>query len=848
MKKIIMVGLVLFSTTSAFAQLPQNHPWEVTLRNYMAGLKTGDFDVPLRHLSWNPAWAASDGELYKWWLAFRDLPGGGELRMDSRYFLLSSIQPGDGRIHMAIGRGKYSVLHAAWWADFNYPGNPYYNNRAVKLRALIPAMVDMMMLTQFQENGDGSFNRSDFAGANLIMYAYPFFVGQDVLPANVRAAYLEGMREMRAKIIKWGPTGIFGDMDSFALVGMWYMAKATGDPADIAAAKAYTDRDLKRWFYHAGYMGHGDGFDATYDGIDLYFYTWVAMISGYQPVIDAVNQIVTLKSYLGVPDPDGYWNGPSHFSTATAGPVSHDQWGDYLRDVGDAMLSDNGLFLLENFNEGYRWGEIPDIKDMISSTIRMGIPQILQKGFTGYRPTIPAPFTDILKSSSAPRIWKADHNQHWINDMCAQIYIYDGYKKGFYQKILSLKRNNSPLLLSPWQRKAGFIKVFSNNVTHPDSCTFVVTKGGNYGAIIHTGRLSNWGGATGTLSGLSGGALSTFWTPATGTVINGVAAGYQSNGVHDTWDNWTQWGDNAISGVNGGGKPFSSARNRFPKAVAEVNADSTQATVTVNGPISSNSDGGRTAPNGAIQGKVHYRRTFQINETGVTVTSTLTSNGQDQVKELWEMIPVFLQNGSDKSGRTSITLEVDNTTVPASTSLTKGVSVIHLKRFGGMVNITFDHPQAVKLSAPREIDYQVHVTTQNIMIDLLGSSGKAVPIPAQTSVTYRIASSLAKENTLTPIDEGTGSNLPGEIELKQNYPNPFNPTTNIGFALNEASTVTLKVFNILGRLVSTPIDHRAMSAGSHSIVFSGSNLASGIYIYKLTTGQHTKTKKMTLIK
>ncbi len=851
MKKIITVAFVLFSSVSAFAQLPQNHPWEVTLRNYMASLKTGDFDVPLKHLSWNPAWAASDEELYKWWLAFRDLPDDKEIQMDSRYFLLSSIQPGDGQIHMAIGRGKYSVLSAAFWAGFDYPGNPYYNSRAVKLRALIPAMVDMMMLTQYQEDGHKSFQRSDFAGANLIMYAYPFFVGQDVLPANVRAAYLEGMREMRAKIITWGPTGIFADMDSFALVGMWYMAKATGDPGDIAAAKAYTDRDIKRWFYNAGYMGHGDAFDATYNGLALYFYTWVGMISDYQPVIDVIRKMITLKSYLTVPDPDGYWNGPSHFSTATSGPVSSDQWNDYLRDVADGMVTDKALYLLEGngVNRNYGWEIIPDKSYMESAAARLGIPGILIHGFSGYRRAAPAPFTSLLKSSYVPLIWKPDHNQHWINGN-AQIFICDGYRDGFYKKIISLKKTNSPLLLSPWQRKAGFIKVFSNNTSHPDSCAFVVAKLGGYGAIIHTARLSNWGKATGSLSGLGGGALSTFWTPGTGTVINGIAAGYQNPDLHDTWGNWTQWGDNAISGVNGDGKPFSSARNRFPRAVARVSADSTQAVVIAEGQISSNTDGGRTAPNGAIQGKVHYRRTFELSPAGLTITSKLTSDGQDKAKELWEMIPVYLQNGGNQSGRTAVLFQVNGKAVPASTSLTRGVVAIQLRRFGGVVNITFEHPQSAKLSVPREINYQVHATTQNIMIDLLHSGGKAVPLPKQASVTYTIASSLAKiqDDGATPIEGSSGSNLPRKIELGQNYPNPFNPTTNIGFTLNKASVVTMQIFDILGRLVSMPVDNQALSAGEHSIIFNGSNLSSGVYIYRLTAGQNSYTKKMMIMK
>ena len=839
MRKILAVVFVLMSTVSAFSQLPQNHSWEVTLRNYMASLSTSDFAVTLKPITWNSSWVTSDEELYKWWLAFRSLPDDKEIQMDPKYLLLSSIEGSDGKIHMQIGRGEYSVLYAAWWADFNYPGNPYYNKKTVKLRALIPAMVDMMMLTKAHEKGQ--YTRSDFAGGNLIMYAYAYYVGKDALPSNVQAAYEEGMKSMMNDIISWGPTGIFGDMDSFPLIGMWYMSKSMNDPSVTQAAKDYSDRLLKRWLYNAGYMGHGDGFDASYDGIDLFFYTWAAMISDYQPLVDGVNKIVQLKSYLGLPDPDGYWNGPSHFSTATTAPVASDQWGDYLRDVSDAMLSDNGLYLLENFDRQYRWGVIPD-RSYMESTQRLGIRGILANGYSGYRATAAVPFSSI-DNSFVPSVWAENH---WVNSLTAVIYTYDAFKAGFYQKIINLKNNNDPSLLAPFQRKTNFIKIFSNSESSPDSCTFVAAKAGGYGAVIHTGRLSNWGGSTGTLSGLSGGALSTFWTPATGTVIDGVAGGYQNgtSSQQDTWGDWQQWGVNTISGVNGSGKPFSSSRDRFPEAISKVT--STTATVSVKGQISSSADGGRTAPNNAIQGKVNFSRNFEISAAGVTITSTLKSDGKDQAKELWEMIPIFLKNTDYGSSKTQINLQVNgNKWVTGSTSATSGVTAIQLKRFNGSVYITFDNPQTVKLSSARSISYQIYVQTQNIMIDMLHSDGKTISLPKQTSVTYTLSPSLSKG--ATPIDNGPGS-LPSEIKLEQNYPNPFNPTTNIGFSLNKSMIVSLKIYDIIGRLVSTPIVNKTLSAGDHNIIFSGSNLSSGVYIYRLTAGKNTYTQKMLLIK
>lgn len=107
----------------------------------------------------------------------------------------------------------------------------------------------------------------------------------------------------------------------------------------------------------------------------------------------------------------------------------------------------------------------------------------------------------------------------------------------------------------------------------------------------------------------------------------------------------------------------------------------------------------------------------------------------------------------------------------------------------------------------------------------------------------------SKAQFVLQIDPGAlGTGLPKEIDLKQNYPNPFNPTTTIRFTLPIQNEVTLEVFNILGRKVATLINDESYQAGLHSINWNASDVASGTYIYRLTTGEKVVTKKMTLIK
>ncbi|HBZ37957.1 MAG TPA: T9SS C-terminal target domain-containing protein, partial [Balneola sp.] len=81
-----------------------------------------------------------------------------------------------------------------------------------------------------------------------------------------------------------------------------------------------------------------------------------------------------------------------------------------------------------------------------------------------------------------------------------------------------------------------------------------------------------------------------------------------------------------------------------------------------------------------------------------------------------------------------------------------------------------------------------------------------------------------------------------------NYPNPFNPSTVITYAVPQNGTVRLEVFDLIGRKVATLVDNERKAAGWYQITFDASNLASGIYFYRIVAGKHVDSKRMTLIK
>ena len=114
------------------------------------------------------------------------------------------------------------------------------------------------------------------------------------------------------------------------------------------------------------------------------------------------------------------------------------------------------------------------------------------------------------------------------------------------------------------------------------------------------------------------------------------------------------------------------------------------------------------------------------------------------------------------------------------------------------------------------------------------------------------AGDLLYKNGSGAIEWGFASGLPESYSLGQNYPNPFNPSTTIRFDLPETATVRMAVYNLMGQKVRTLLSSE-MAAGVHSLEWNGLNdqgtqVASGIYLYRLEAGSFKQTRKMILMK
>lgn len=131
---------------------------------------------------------------------------------------------------------------------------------------------------------------------------------------------------------------------------------------------------------------------------------------------------------------------------------------------------------------------------------------------------------------------------------------------------------------------------------------------------------------------------------------------------------------------------------------------------------------------------------------------------------------------------------------------------------------------------------------------------------AETKFTFEVERnvSINKKDTIEfMITDGSGIMMtkqfifnytgPKEFKLEQNYPNPFNPKTVIGYQLPVSGNVSLKVYDILGSEVVTLVEGE-QQPGYYEIQFNATNLASGMYVYRLQAGDYVSVKKNTLLK
>jgi len=122
-----------------------------------------------------------------------------------------------------------------------------------------------------------------------------------------------------------------------------------------------------------------------------------------------------------------------------------------------------------------------------------------------------------------------------------------------------------------------------------------------------------------------------------------------------------------------------------------------------------------------------------------------------------------------------------------------------------------------------------------------------VDLSRQSGIIYYRLKQIDLDGSFTYSNEIKVEFAPTIFSLEQNYPNPFNPVTTINYSIPVQENVRLEVYNILGQKVATLVNE-VKPTGKYSVEFNAVSFASGIYIYKLTSGKNTLTRKMLLLK
>ena len=165
---------------------------------------------------------------------------------------------------------------------------------------------------------------------------------------------------------------------------------------------------------------------------------------------------------------------------------------------------------------------------------------------------------------------------------------------------------------------------------------------------------------------------------------------------------------------------------------------------------------------------------------------------------------------------------------------------------GGTDNSEFPQAVYVNDNGPTSVPWGPLVGLENI-------PAKAYPIGDEikfTSPARSVQFILVDkgERIITSVKDNTTTQTADQFLLHQNYPNPFNPQTMISYSLPRASTITLKVFDVLGREIATLVNNERNAAGDHEVSFDAMNLPSGVYFYRLEGEKYVAAKEMVLIK
>jgi hypothetical protein len=709
--------------------LSQTEPWKVVLRNYLATLGGADFDVELTQLTWEPAALETADDLMPLFVLTRNenrtAPPAYSLRTPSDAFVLTRIEDHDGSgtdgLLFTVGRGRFiEPIDTTFWFGWDYAGNPFYGQPGLARRALLASMIDMIEQDTIYDDetepgvdsGHSQLQSGLFSRWAFTYHETKAFLRSEPDGACVAAAYEAGLREMFQRNVDWDWNPGNTDMDQPSHVALLLTAEAIGDAELIQAAddesKELLSAELGYWD-PAGYNYHdngGRGPDIGYNGISLHFLTWAAAATRRGHLVQAVEDAARVRAHLTLPEGDGSsFTSPNHMNSASAFGVTPDQWGGVSRNYAVAMLSDHGKywpFPTGHSEPAYVLSYLPDDLAELQAQTQTDVERGVKETFESSYESIDVPIHDLPMDYWSP--------QHWSHGFSSAVYY---PVDGFFDDMQARIAAGAPELLPAVASQTSFVTVLGDD--------FVIAGTTSYAGILYAGEVADeW--ANGFPAGFGGGALSAFWTTATGPVLMGSTPGTQ-HAEPDTWSNWPDWATHATSGATPTG-PFSTARVLEPTRTIDPATGNTR----VDGVLSSTAGGGYSAPDANLA-DVDYTRTFTLDADRLTVETELRPSTSVSLAELVEALP--LDQGRSDSGF-AVQFETTTGTVAATTSYTADVQAIRVARYAGSVRIELDRARPVRLRPERTVPGTGR-SVQVAQVDLLEG---ATSISSDRTITY----------------------------------------------------------------------------------------------------------------
>jgi hypothetical protein len=708
---------------SRLTKLPTEHPYQQTLRDYLGSLKEADFEHGVTVPFDSKPTVEDPDEQYRHYLMTLMLQplvgtkrGVPSINAPSRLFTLPEIETPEG-----VKRPPLMPDPVAQLIHWKYVGNPYYQSKALKLRAFVTMSIILSLLDEQLEHApELGGSRSDWLAPTLIALAFPYETVSDAVPEPVRKAYGVGLAKMARRILQWGPKEEEPNMDVIACVALWYIGQAVGDVGLSQEIEQYVRTYFTdpRYFHPAGYFVDRGGIDLGFAGQTNWFASWLALASRWPFVVESYSKTQRLRAHLSLPHPDGKTYGPSHFHNRFSADAFHDQWEwGHTRDVAASLVTPEAAYLVP----------MPTAEVLAAAAgKRAGMFQfqvnenpLNGKGMKGYKKN-----EDLQSVPWRFLLWPSYNFPATLN------FAEYHYPAGAYARRLKLEEEKSPFTKSPFLRSENFVRNFAD--------AFTVTRQPRFAAIVHSGPVG-----TQTLDdslavlpgpyGFGGGQLSAFWTPEAGSLILGRRGGMSWDKNFDHLEDWRKWPIHAVSGARVDGRVFTTARIRQPEVTTDLKADG--GTVRVQGVVPR----GMLGQGKAVEGRLEFARTFTLSSDAVQIETKLQTTSQDNFAELFETLPVFLRDGaaSDKNPSTKIELRRGNAWVEPSGEWLDGVAAVRLSRFTGAAIIEFDRPRRVKTTDEWADTYLSRVVCRNIVIDLL-ETNDAPQVVAATAAGYRI--------------------------------------------------------------------------------------------------------------